>query len=350
MKTLPLSKFSIFMIAIVIFAISWYAVIVYNSPSATSHQNERIFLLDPYDKSQERYATIYNMNPNSAGFFMYPPSYTSNPENSYQRFLLIRLPEWLGGDKDNVSAFRAYSALDLTSHCVVKYWPQNGRQRIEDPCSGSMYRSLDGYLLTIGNRILLNGNNALPQLDLVSDNEGYLYVKPPKFTDEENGAIGIGRKLSQEEINNSTIFINQHPSLSQEYYFRAPPKFTNGFEALTITGDEYAEKIIYAKQGFRNDNMTLLLKYCDCTKFQPWLEQLTQYSQLWKVGDYFILATPNSVGYNKYSDYEFVFYKDNYKVTFLTGRQFEEGMKLTLDNFFNGTSISEIQKISMGLH
>jgi hypothetical protein len=36
---------------------------------------------------------------------------------------LIRLPVWLGGDKDDVSAFRAYSAVDLALHCLVKYWP-----------------------------------------------------------------------------------------------------------------------------------------------------------------------------------------------------------------------------------
>jgi len=92
--------------------------------------------------------------------------------------------------------------------------------------------------------------------------------------------------------------------------------------------------------------MTLFVEYCSCIKPNELLtEQATTYSQMWKIGDDLILATPNSVGSDLYSDYRFVFYKDYYKIIFLTGMQFDQGMKLTLDNFFNGTSISELQKV-----
>jgi hypothetical protein len=342
---MKLSQFYIFMIGMVIFALVSYGIITYSLP-ATTTQNEKIFLYPQYQSNEAAFVKITDMEPNSFGFFMYPSSYQMNTENAYQTFLLIRLPAWLGGAKDDITSFRAYSAVDLSSHCIIKYWPQNERQRIEDPCGGNMYRSLDGYLYAIGgNPVLLGNDIALPRLDLYSDSQGYLYVKPPTFTQDKNGAIGIGRKLSIPELNQSNSFIAQQQPIMESYKFRAPPKLTNGFEALTVDGDSYQQTITYASQGFRNNTMTLVVQYCSCINPEKLLAQeLTVYSQLWKLGNQTILASPSSVGPGEY-DYRFVFYKNGYKVTFLTGMQFESGMVLTLDNFFDGAKISDLQKI-----
>src|SRR3989442_15433687 len=115
MKTLHLSKLSIFMISIIIFAFLVYGIITYTLPATT--QNEKIYLYStiPYQDEQPSFIKISDMQPNSFGYFMYPSSYKISPENAYQTFLLIRLPAWLGGGKDDVSAFRAYSAVDLSS-------------------------------------------------------------------------------------------------------------------------------------------------------------------------------------------------------------------------------------------
>lgn len=44
-------------------------------------------------------------------------------DSGVQKFIWIRLPEEIG-DTQDVSAFRAYSTVSLSDHCLVKYWPQ----------------------------------------------------------------------------------------------------------------------------------------------------------------------------------------------------------------------------------
>ncbi|MGI0059899.1 MAG: hypothetical protein ACREBJ_09045, partial [Nitrosotalea sp.] len=204
MKTLHLSKFSIFMIAILAIAFVTFGIVVYSSPSNISHQNERIYLhLDFRDAYNiPKYVKLSDMEPNRMGFFAYPNSYNfSDSANAYQRFILIRLPTWLGGDMDNISSYRAYSMLDLDSHCMIKYWPQEQRQRIEDPCHFEMYRAIDGASYFFGIKGMSKPvENALPQLNLGADSDGYIYVKPPTWTVDKNGLVVDGRHLSKEQI------------------------------------------------------------------------------------------------------------------------------------------------------
>jgi len=82
---------------------------------------------------KESFTTI---KPNTAQFFYYPDS--AETKDKYKLFMLIRLPEWMGGAENNTSAFRAYSAKSLDDPCIVKYWAEEGRQRIENPCQGGM--------------------------------------------------------------------------------------------------------------------------------------------------------------------------------------------------------------------
>ncbi len=140
---------------------------------------------------------IDTMEPNSARLFHYP----SQPKDAdtYKLFVLIRLPEWMGGDADDASAFRAYSAKSLDDSCIVKYWPDKGRQRMENPCQGSMYRTIDGAM-TYGAIYRSTAMTALPHLNLSSDANGMLYVNPPDFSKYQNGVIGYGKVMSMEEI------------------------------------------------------------------------------------------------------------------------------------------------------
>ena len=120
----------------------------------------------------------------------------------------MRLPVWLGGDKDDASAFREYSAIDLSSHCLIKYWPQEYRQ-FEDPCSGNRYRVYDGYLLVPRGSGYLSvpDNMGLPELVISSDESGYLYVEPPVWSKYRNGAIGFGREISADKITKLAIIV-----------------------------------------------------------------------------------------------------------------------------------------------
>ena len=76
-------------------------------------------------------------------------------------------------------AFRAYSAMALDDPCIIKYWSDEiGRQRIENPCQGGMYRVIDGAL-TYGAIHRSTALTALPYLELSLDKNGMMYVEPP---------------------------------------------------------------------------------------------------------------------------------------------------------------------------
>src|SRR5574340_1050047 len=71
MKTLHISKFSIFMISIVVFAIVVYGIIVLTSPSAISKQNDRIYLYpSAFTDSSTGYVKVSDMKPNGFGYFI----------------------------------------------------------------------------------------------------------------------------------------------------------------------------------------------------------------------------------------------------------------------------------------
>ena len=141
-----------------------------------------------------KYVKINDMAPNSSLIFVYP--YTGNEtfdNEAFHKWILIRLPSHDGGDKDDVSSFRAYSMVDIQLNCLIKYWPKN--EWLEDPCHGSMYEPVYGIPFTGPAMNYGFKNNALPQLDLGVDNEGYIYVKPPIFDIDKNGVVGYGRKV-----------------------------------------------------------------------------------------------------------------------------------------------------------
>ena len=340
-------------IAIVI-AVGSYAVLVYSSPQNKTGQPEKIYFYPSgyWEPEDPRFIKITDMQPNSYGHFMYPSSFKiGDPGNAYQTFLLIRLPTLLGGGKDDVSAFRAYSVVDLTSHCVVAYWPEEDRMRIEDPCSGDKYRMLDGYLSEIGGSSILLQDNALPKLDLYADKEGYLYVLTPTWTEDKNGVIGIGRHLSTDQIQQTTQFIENQTKVSENYQmskFPIPTSLVSGEVVISDEVDGYKETVHYQKTGDSNHDVLLIVHFCNCIDYERLLKsKINSNSEMWKYGDNFIVATPRQGGITGSSNYVFEFYKDRYNLFFATEGSFDHGIGMVIDNFFNGTSLSKLQKFPL---
>ena len=112
---------------------------------------------------------------------------------AFRKWQFIRLPEELGGGKNDVSAFRAYSMICLHLWCLWKYWPDDGRKRGECPCHGSMYDPLTGTAFVGPASVQASPSNTLPKLTLEIDSDGLIYILPPKFNAQENGVIGYGR-------------------------------------------------------------------------------------------------------------------------------------------------------------
>ena len=76
---------------------------------------------------------LKTMKPDSVELFYYPNIKDSEKKDTCKLFMLIRLPEWIGGDANDASAFRAYSAKSLDDACIVKYWSNDERQHQKTP-------------------------------------------------------------------------------------------------------------------------------------------------------------------------------------------------------------------------
>ncbi|MDC8452089.1 MAG: hypothetical protein KGH87_04605 [Thaumarchaeota archaeon] len=355
MKTLHISKFSIFMISIVVFAIVVYGIIVLTSPSAISKQNDRIYLYpSAFTDSSTGYVKVSDMKPNGFGYFMYPSSYNySDSANAYQRFLLIRLPSWLGGDRDDISSYRAYSMVDLDSHCLVKYWPQYERQRIEDPCHFEEYRIIDGASYFFGIKILAKPvENALPQLDLGADDAGYIYVKTPTWTVNENGLVGDGRHLSKDQVLNSSRLLLEKYKSQSKIPISIPLFLEDGSFLIDISYDVNKVHFRYTLDKPTLFTPSIDISYCNCTGLSTDYSSyhgMIKFAQAWQFGNNTVYS------YNAYTSdkknhldlYAFEFYQNKYHVIFNSMMPFDQGMKSMLDIFFNGTKLSDIEQVSI---
>ena len=305
-----------------------------------------IGFLQPQNKLQTREAIILpdgtkaNINDfpsNHAELFMYPSSYEfGQSENAYQTFSLIRLPEELGGDKNDISSFRAYSVISLESHCVAKYWPQEGRKRIEDPCHNGVYRIQDGLQIGIeyrGDHLF----NALPYLELSTDEQGYIYAEPPTWTPEKNGVIGIGRKVSEDLYRKTAISeLNDYLAKSGKP-LDIPLQLKDG---SILTPGATNHDFVYKNTRDIRIYHHVEISYCNCSI--P--SQMSTETETWSLGDELLYLEgfyPPSGGFAYYS---VIFFRDGYQIKFMSQGTFEELTTSVLDNFYENKNYSMLEK------
>ena len=114
-------------------------------------------------------------------------------EEAFRKWQFIRLPEELGGSKNDVTAFRAFSMICLHLWCLWKYWPQEGRKRGECPCHGTMYDPDTGTAFLGPASLQAPPSNTLPNLDFEADADGFIYILPVTWGVNNNGVVGYGR-------------------------------------------------------------------------------------------------------------------------------------------------------------
>ncbi len=224
---------------------------------------------------------IKTMKPNSVEIFYYPNTKNSEKADSYQTFMLIRLPEWMGGDANDSSAFRAYSAKSLDDSCFVRYWPDQGRQRIENPCQGSMYRVIDGAM-TSGAIYRSTAMTALPHLDLTSDENGFLYVMPPKWEKTENGVVGYGREMSLDEIRNGSAFLAESFAKSYPDHPPIPVEFA-GYILSEISPVNYGAIVSYLDFPSKSGSISMTISKLSLGFVTTNLAQPN--SEFWQIGN-----------------------------------------------------------------
>ena len=117
-------------------------------------------------------------------------------EEAFRKWQFIRLPPELGGEKQDITSFRAYSMVCLHLWCLWKYWPQEGRKRGEWPCHGTMYDALTGVAFAGPASLQAPPSNVLPQLNFEADADGSMWILPPTWGVNQNGVVGFGRYIS----------------------------------------------------------------------------------------------------------------------------------------------------------
>ena len=141
-------------------------------------------------------ANVKSFPLNSSQVITYPSS--GDPvldQEAFKKWQFIRLPAELGGNAQDVSAFRVYSMVCLHLWCLWKYWPQDGRKRGECPCHGSMYNPLTGKAFAGPASLQAPPSNVLATLYLEADSNGDIWIKPAVWNVNENGVVGYGRFL-----------------------------------------------------------------------------------------------------------------------------------------------------------
>lgn len=158
------------------------------NPSSASLEKAPVILPDGTQ------ANINTFSVNHAEVITYPKTEDRVlNEEAFRKWQFIRLPEELGGSKNDVTAFRAFSMICLHLWCLWKYWPQENRKRGECPCHGSMYDPDTGTAFLGPASLQAPPSNTLPKLDFEADAAGFIYILPVTWGVNHNGVVGYGR-------------------------------------------------------------------------------------------------------------------------------------------------------------
>jgi len=158
------------------------------NPSSASLEKAPIILPDGSQANVNTFPT------NHAEVITYPKTGDRVlDEEAFRKWQFIRLPEELGGTKNDIGSFRAYSMICLHLWCLWKYWPEENRKRGECPCHGSMYDPLTGTAFAGPASLQAPPSNTLPQLDFETDSDGFMYISPVTWGVNANGVVGYGR-------------------------------------------------------------------------------------------------------------------------------------------------------------
>ncbi len=291
------------------------------------------------------------IEPNSMEFFYYPNPEDTENRDVFQKFVLIRLPEHLGGAANDVSAFRAYSSVSIsTDHCVTKYWPEPGRQRMEDPCWGTVYRAIDGLVIQNTDPVLITSPMALPHLDLSIDDSGALYVEPPMWTVDENGVVGFGHSMSVQEVRQGSQIIVDSYNESNPNRPPVPVEFAGFLLAEINPYNSRTEARYYDFSSMGNNNIFLTTSNVSAQDQKYFLNFAKPNTEFWQIAETVIQIggsafDPNNDQPERYQGYSIQFILDGFKFS-ISGNNLEILKKSTISYFFSDLSYDELFLIS----
>ncbi len=297
-------------------------------------RSPEIVILD--DTNNFDLSKITKIKPNTMEFFYYPNPEDTTNRDAFQKFILIRLPVELGGAADDISSFKAYSALSISSHCLSQYRGDEGRKRIEDPCHGSLYRIIDGLLTDGPPHVDNTGPIALPHLDLSIDENGSLFVEPPTWTLNENGVVGEGRHITLQEIRTGSQFLIDSFKKSHSQYPHIPLEFA-GLDLINVIDDRNRVLLKYSDSLPIPDRISANIGLSTASD-QAFMKNKEKSNIRWlQIGDTTIRIGGNILEKNNEpktnKEYEIQFIKDGYNFGF-NGQNLEFMKKEIVSNYF----------------
>ena len=293
---------------------------------------------------------IKTIKPNSMEYFYYPNPSDVTDRDVFQKFILIRLPGELGGNADDVSAFRAYSALSVGVQCQIKYWPHEERKRMEDPCWGSMYRPIDGVMIS-GERPVVNTKPvALPYLDLSIDENGSLYVEPPVWTMDKNGVIGEGRDITLQQIRQgSQVIVDSYEQTNPNL-----PEIPIDFAGQILTQiNPHTNRVEALYHDFLTQDwhgITLYIRNVTAEDQRYLLNFARPNSESWQIGETVIRIWGSALDKNSeqpegFQEYNVEFILNGYKF-FVNGKNIELIKESIVTNYFPENNYDDLFLIS----
>ena len=186
-----------------------------------------------------------------------------------------------------------------------------------------------------GNPILVSENLALPYLEISSDQDGFLYVEPPIWAENQNGVVGIGRKVSESEIKStSELIATSEKQIREKMEGFALPKLLSTEHRLERIANEEMKKntAYYFLPDYEPSYITLSYEYCNCPQSKEFsaVEMTKPNSQTIELADTFVMAYPNAIDYanDKNDKYTFIFYDNGFRITLFTQENLENGLLL----------------------
>jgi hypothetical protein len=164
--------------------------------------------------------------------------------------------------------------------------------------------------------------------------------------------IGDGRHLSKDQVLNSSKLLLEKYTSQSKIPITIPIFLEDGSFLIDISYDVNKAHFRYTVDKPTISTPSIDISFCNCTGLStndPNYYHMTKYAQAWQFGNHTVYSsaanTPDKATPTDF--YTFEFYQNGYHVIFNSEPSFDQGMQMTLDTFFNGTKLSDMEQVSI---
>lgn len=211
-----------------------------------------------------------------------------------------------------------------------------------------MYRAIDGVIMAgVDSDRVAFSPNALPYLELSTDEQGSLFVEPPVWTLGENGVIGVGRHISMDKIRQGSQLLVDSIMDSHPNY----PKLPVTFGAHTLSQIHFSNglDVIYFDFSPVSDYVYVTVDNVSAQDQQYFKNLAVKNSEIWQIDATTIILSGSGFDKNKFSpyfkQYKAEFILDGFTFT-IEGKDLELIKRGIVSNFFPDYSYGDLFLVS----